>query len=110
MIYGNTDEIIEELFESVRNRYQIRFETSSRGSDFIFDYVNLLHYKCHKINLKCDGSNLILLIGYNAKKVINFFNKSNNKCFPYDATVALNYEEIEKHSEGISKIKSIFYR
>lgn len=40
MIYGNTDEIIEELFESVRNRYQIRFETSSRGSDFIFDYVN----------------------------------------------------------------------
>ena len=26
-----------------------------KGSDFIFDCVNLLHYKCHKINLKRDG-------------------------------------------------------
>ena len=27
-----------------------------RGSDFIFDYVNLLNYKCHKINFKWSGS------------------------------------------------------
>ena len=26
-----------------------------KGSDFIFDCVNLLHYKCHKINLKRCG-------------------------------------------------------
>ena len=26
-----------------------------KGSDFIFDCVNLLHYKCHKINLKRGG-------------------------------------------------------
>ena len=22
-----------------------------KGREFVFDYVNLLHYKCHKINL-----------------------------------------------------------
>ena len=27
-----------------------------RASDFIFDCINLLHYKCHKINLKGDRS------------------------------------------------------
>ena len=26
-----------------------------RGSDFTFDYVNLLRYKCHQINLKQGG-------------------------------------------------------
>ena len=29
-----------------------------RGSDFIFDCVNLLVYKCHKTNFKQGGSHL----------------------------------------------------
>ena len=37
MIYDNAEEVIKELFESLLNRYQIRLETSMRGSDFIFD-------------------------------------------------------------------------
>ena len=31
-------------------------ETKTRGSDFIFDCVNLLYYKDHKINFKRGGS------------------------------------------------------
>ena len=27
-----------------------------KSSEFVFDYVHLLHYKCHKINPNCDGS------------------------------------------------------
>ena len=27
-----------------------------KGSDFIFDSVQLMHYKCHKVNFKRDGS------------------------------------------------------
>ena len=27
-----------------------------KGSDFIFDYIHLLYYKCHKINFSCAGS------------------------------------------------------
>ena len=53
MIYDNTDEVIEERFESLLNRYQIGLETLMRGSDFIFDLVHLLYYKCHKINPNC---------------------------------------------------------
>ena len=43
MIYNKADEAIEELFESLLNRYQIGLETSMKGSDFIFDSINLLH-------------------------------------------------------------------
>ena len=41
MIYGKTDEVIKELFESLLNRYQIGLETSMKGSDFIFHCINL---------------------------------------------------------------------
>ena len=44
------DEVIEELFKSLKNRYQNNLE-SMKGSEFVFDYVHLLYYKCHKINL-----------------------------------------------------------
>ena len=55
MIYDKTDEAIEELFESLLSRYYIGLETSMKGSDFIFDCINFLHYKCHKINVKRGG-------------------------------------------------------
>ena len=51
MIYDKADEVIKELFESLLHRYQIGLKTSMKGSDFIFDCVNFLDYKCHKINL-----------------------------------------------------------
>ena len=49
--YDNADKVIEELFESLLSRYQIVLETLMRDSDFIFDCIYLLYYKCHKINL-----------------------------------------------------------
>ena len=39
MINGKADEVIEKLFESRLNRYQIGLETSIRDIDFIFDCV-----------------------------------------------------------------------
>ena len=56
MIYDKADEVIKKRFESLLNRYQIELETSMRGSHFIFDRINLLHCKHHKINLKLEGS------------------------------------------------------
>ena len=44
-----------KLFNSLKNRYQNNSK-SMRGSQFVFHYVYLLHYKCHKINLNCGGS------------------------------------------------------
>ena len=56
MTYDNTNEVIKEIFELLLSRYQIGLETSMRGSYFIFNGVNLLNYKCHKINFKRGGS------------------------------------------------------
>ena len=54
VIRDGTDEIIEKLFNSLKNRYQNNLQLM-RGSEFVFDYVQLLYYKCHKINLNCGG-------------------------------------------------------
>ena len=55
MINDKADKIIRELFDSLKNRYQNNLE-SMKGSEFIFDCIHLLYYKCHKINLNCGGS------------------------------------------------------
>ena len=44
MINDKEDEVIKEFFDSLKNKYQNNFE-----SMVFFDYVNLLHYKYHKI-------------------------------------------------------------
>ena len=43
MTYGNTNEVTEEIFELFLSRYQIRLETSMRGSDF-FSVVNIYNH------------------------------------------------------------------
>ena len=63
MGYDNANEVVNELFESLLSRYQIGLETSERRSDFIFDLVQLLYYKCHKINFKLVVHKLILQTG-----------------------------------------------
>ena len=40
------EEVIKELFDSLKNRYQSNLQ-SKKGSEFVFDYVHLLYYKCH---------------------------------------------------------------
>ena len=44
MMCSETEEIIEELFKSLLQRYQEGLEESMKGSEFIFDSVNLLYY------------------------------------------------------------------
>ena len=52
MVGSETDEIIEELFKSLLQRYQKRLEESMKKSEFIFDSVNLSHYHLQKTSLK----------------------------------------------------------
>ena len=52
IIYERADEFIQELLESLFSRYK----ELMKGTDFIFDCVNLFHYTSHKINLKRGGS------------------------------------------------------
>ena len=39
-----------QFSHSVLSRYQGNLETLMRGSEFIFDSIQLMYYKCHKVN------------------------------------------------------------
>ena len=54
-----------------------------KGSKFVFDYVQLLYYKCHKINANIDSPDRIK----SKKATINPINKKDKKCFQYAVTV-----------------------
>ena len=54
--YNNENEVVNELFDLLRLKYQDNLNTSMRGSDFIFDSVQPMYYKCHKVNYKRGGS------------------------------------------------------
>ena len=55
MINYEADEVKENLFESLKNRYQNNLE-SMKGNEFVFDYNHLLYYKFYKINPNRGGS------------------------------------------------------
>ena len=55
MAFDGVNEVIGE-FLSLLSKYQISLETTMGCSDFIFDCVNLMYYKCHKINFNRGGS------------------------------------------------------
>ena len=77
-----------------------------KGSEFAFDYVQLLHYKCHKTNPNRGGSYIDSPDWIqNKNATINSINKKNNKRFQYAVTVALNHEEIRKNRQRITKFK-----
>ena len=58
MIGNETDEVIEELFESFLKRYQEGLEESMKGSESIFDGVNALNYDLNKISLNRGKSHI----------------------------------------------------
>ena len=62
IINDKADKVIEKLFESLKNKYQNNLEPM-KGSEFVFDYVHLLHYKCHKMKRTVVDYIEILLIG-----------------------------------------------
>ena len=103
MMNYETDEVIEELFQSLKKRYQSYMNKQN------VDYVHYLYYKCHKINPSSNGS-------YrespdwikNKNATINYINKKDNKCFQCAVTVALNPGEIKDDLQGITKIKRFY--
>ena len=102
---SDTDEIIEELFESLLQRYQENLYEKMKGSDFAFDGVNYLNYDLNKISISRGGSYIDSPKWLKNKK--STINPRNNdyKCFHYPVTLALNYNKIDENPQRISKIK-----
>ena len=55
MTYHKAKDSDEDPSESFLSRYQIGLEIIMAGIDFTFDFVNLIYYKCYKLNFKRDG-------------------------------------------------------
>ena len=105
MIRDEADEVIKKPFDSLKNRYQNNLG-SMRNSKSVFDYVKLLYYGCHKINLNHGGSYIDSPDWIKNKKAIINPIKQKKCSFQYAITVASNYEEIGRHAERITKIKT----
>ena len=103
MIYDNADEVIEEPFKPLLNRYQIGLETLMRGSDFIFDCIYLLYSKYHKMNPNPGGSYIDSPNWTKNKKATTNLINDDDKCFQYAAPVTLNHEETGKKVAKIIK-------
>ena len=70
-------------------------------SYLIFDSIQLMYSKCHRVDFIRGGS-YIESPDWIKKK------KAATKPIQYAETVALNYEEIKPHPEGFSNIKAIY--
>ena len=100
-----TDDAVNELLNSSINRYQDGLQTKMKGSSFTFDRIGLLEYHLHKIGLN-RGSSYIESSEWIKNKgvTINPKNTEDN-CFQYAITAALNYQNINHHPERISKLR-----
>ena len=76
-----------------------------KGSEFVFDNVDSLYYKLHKISLNRGGSFIDSPEWLKIKKATINPKNNDDKCFQYALTVALNPEQIRKDPQRRTKIK-----
>ena len=56
MVGSETNEIIIDLFRSFLQKYQEGLEEPMRGSEFVYDCVDVLYYNLNKVSLRRGGS------------------------------------------------------
>ena len=105
MFGDDNDDIIEQFFESLLQKYEENLQNKMRGLDFQFDGVNFLYYDFNKTSINRSGSYIDSPKWLKDKK--STINPKNNddKCFQYAVTLALNFDRIKKDPQRISKIK-----
>ena len=105
MVGIETNEIIMNLFESFLQKYEEKLEESMRGSEFVYDSVDVLYYSLNKVSLRRGGSYIDSPKWLKNKKATINPKNEDDKCFQYALTVALNHERIKNNPERMSKIK-----
>ena len=76
-----------------------------KGSEFIFDSVDLLYYKFHRIHLNQGLSDIVFPNWLKNKKATINPKNDDNMCFKYAVTAPLSHEQIKKYPRRISKNK-----
>ena len=102
----DTNEIIKLLFGSFLQRFEENLQEKMRGSDFEFDGINFFYYNFNNIKSIYRGGPYIDSPKWLKDKKSTINPKNNDhKCFQYAATLALNFDNINNHTEKISKIR-----
>ena len=96
MFGDDNDDIIEQLFESLLQKYDENLQSKTKGSDFEFDGVNFLYYDFNKTSINRGGSYIDSPKWLKDKKSIINPKYNDNKCFQYAVTLALNLDKIKK--------------
>ena len=90
----DTNAIIREIFRSFLHNYQQELKMI-KGSDFVFESVDLLDYKLHRVRLNRGGSYIKSPEWLeNKKATINPKNKNDDECLWWSTISALNYNNI----------------
>ena len=105
MIGSETEEVTEKLIMSILQKYQDNLQNKIKGSDFIFNGVNYLFYDFNRITISKGGSYIESPKWLKDKKCTINQKNNDNKCFQYTTTLALNFNNIDKHPQRISQIK-----
>ena len=92
----NTNAIIREIFRSFLHNYQQELKMI-KGSDFVFESVDLMDYKLHRVRLNRGGSYIkspewLLHKG----ATINPKNENDDECLQWSTSSTLNYNKIAK--------------
>ena len=91
---SDTDEVIEELFESFLQKYEQNLEEKMKGLEFEFDGVNFYDYDFNKININRGGSYIDSPKWLKNKRSTINPKINDYKCFQYAVTLALNLDKI----------------
>ena len=104
MIGSETNEIIEDLFKSLLQKYQKGLEESMRESEFIFDGVDALYYDLSKVSLSRGESYKDFPEWLKNKKATINSKNNDDKCFQYALTLSLNHKQIKKDLKEYQKL------
>ena len=100
-----TEEVDENLITQLLQKYQDNLQNKMKGSDFIFNGINYLYYDLNRITISKGGSYIESPKWLKDKKCTINQKNTDNKCFQYATSLALNFNNIDKHHQRISKIK-----
>ena len=100
MFGDDNDDIIEQLFESLLQKYEENLQNKMNGSEFEFDGVNFLYYDFNKTTINRGGSYIDSPKWLKDKKSTINAKNNDDKCFQYAVTLALN---LDKNKKGPSK-------
>ena len=98
---------VHDLLKSFLDDYQFSLRTKMKKSNLVYGRVRDFYYKLHKISINRGGGSYIDSPDWiKNKATINPKNKNDSKCMQYAISVALNYQNIKKDPQRISKIKA----